>query len=111
MVDELQGFLGSVSCVDSHAVFAAAEDYIKTLHNRQIHEEVRLAADNAINAGDGAATWQLRDLVSRPITYGPVVKNGTVRLLMANPKYLKYFSPDFSKGVLSRYQNGNGAHH
>lgn len=113
MVDELNSFLSTVTCVDSHAVQHAAQDYINTLHNRQIHEEVRVAADNAINAGDGAATWQLRDLVSRPITFGPIVKNGTVRLLMANPGFLKYFSPQFAEGVLGRYQNGNGngAHH
>ena len=113
MVDELRSFLDTVTVEDKHAVFEAATEYIKTIHNREIHEEVRTAADNAINAGDGAATWQFKDLVSRPITYGPIVKNGTARLLRANPRYLKYFSPRFASGVLSRFQsqNGNGAHH
>ena len=110
MVDELQNFLATVTPEDHHSVQAAVDEYVQTIEDTDIHNEIRAAAHNAVMSGDGGATWQLKGLVNHAVIYGPVVKRATVRLLMGEPHILKYFSPQFTKGVLSRYYGYSEGH-
>jgi hypothetical protein len=113
MVDEVSNFIDTVTPEDYQTIADAAKDYVSTLGDWDIHSEVRGAAERAIYSGDGDAVWRLKGLLNKAVNYGPVVKRETVMLLMNDPKKLRHFSPEFARGVVTRFnQNGhrNGHH-
>jgi hypothetical protein len=109
MSDTVQTFIDHASPEDYHALHDAADAYIHSIPDSEIHAIIRHAAERAIANWDGGSAWRLRDLISKAVTYPPVVKRGAVLLVMTNPQILKHFSPEFAEGVV-RGLNGHAAH-
>jgi hypothetical protein len=107
MVDEVKKFLETVDLEEYHAVHAAAGEYVQTLKDTEVQAEIRAAADRAVLAGDGGAVWELKGLVHKAESSDPVIKRGIARILMNNPRWLKYFSQEFAKNVVTRARNGH----
>ena len=113
MTEAVKTFIDHASPDDYHALREAADGYIQSIPDSEIHAIIRHAAERAVSNWDGASAWRLRDLISKAVTYPPVIKRGAVLLVMTNPQVLKHFSPDFSQGIVGRlngHSNGHAAH-
>jgi len=113
MTEAVKTFINHASPEDYHALREAADAQIQSIPDSEIHAVIRHAAENAVANWDGASAWRLRDLISKAVTYPPVVKRGAVLLVMTNPQILKHFSNDFSHGIVSRlngHSHGHAAH-
>ena len=104
MTTELKTFLDDVETTDYQSVAAAATEYVKDIPDTEIQREIRAASDRACLAGDGNAVWRLKGIVNKAVNYGPVIKRTLVNVLMNDPRLLRHFSPEFAKGVVSRFE-------
>jgi hypothetical protein len=107
MVDDVKAFLDRVDLEEYHAVQSAVLEYVNTLRDTEVQAEIRAAADRAVLAGNGAPVWELKGLVNKAESQEGVIKRGIARILMNNPKWLEYFSPEFARNVVHRVESGH----